>query len=66
MVRVTEGKELLTDVDTRVELVVGRKTLTVILQYSKPRGPGSRLYIVARPHHRPEWSESELSIAKER
>ena len=43
MVGMTEAKELLTDVDTRVELVIRRKTLIVILQYSNSRRPGSRL-----------------------
>ena len=43
MAGVTEAKELLIDVHTRVELGIRRKTLSVILQYSNPRGPGSRL-----------------------
>ena len=43
MVRVIGAKEFLTYVDTRVELVVRRKTLTVILQYSNSRCPGNSL-----------------------
>ena len=52
MVGVTEAKELLIDVDPRVKLVVRRKTLTLILQYSDSRGPGSDQWITARCHHR--------------
>ena len=43
IVGVTEAKELLTDVDNLVKLVVRRKALTVILQYSNSRGPGRSL-----------------------
>ena len=43
LVGVTEGKELLANVDTRVELDVRRRTLTVILRHSNLSGPSSGL-----------------------
>lgn len=42
-VRTTDATELLTDIDTRVELLAHPKTLTVILQYTDSNDAGSEL-----------------------
>ena len=43
MVGAMGAKKLLANVGTRVQLVIRRKTLTVIVQYSNSRGQGSGL-----------------------